>query len=107
MKHKTFIIKPWYELIADCRPPRKGEGIEWVDIEPSIKRGTKLLGGYKCPQIWGESCMGGNRFKNPLTTEQNDIAIQEMKTAIDELISSVMQSCNVDEKSAIKLLKET
>lgn len=107
MKYKTFIIKPWYEEIADCRPPRKGEGIAWVDIKPSIKKGTKLLGGYKCPQIWGEQCMGGNRFKNPLTPEQNDIAIQEIKDAIDSLISKTMQWCNVDEKEAIKLIKES
>lgn len=102
MVYRGFTIKPWNEIIHDVRPPRKGEGIQWVDKKP-----IKLFGGYKCPQIWGEQCMGGNRFKNPLTIEQSEIALKEIKESIDNLITKVIGWNNCTEKEAVKLIKES
>ena len=101
MKYRGFTISPWYEVIADCRPPKVGEGIGWVSAKP-----IKLFGGYKVPAIWGEQCMGGHRFRNPLTPEQSEIALQEVKQSIDDIMNKVKAWNNCSDSQAVKLIKE-
>lgn len=102
MKYRGFTIEPWYEILTDCRPPR-GREVGWQELKKKIK----LFGGYKCSALWGDKCMGGNRFHNPLTIEQGEIALQEIKCVIDNVIERTMQSVQCSEKEAVKLLKES
>ena len=100
MKHRGFTISNWYEIIPDCAPGR--EGVKWVSTKP-----IKLFGGYKVPAIWGEKCMGGNRFKNPLTREQSKLALQEVKESIDNIMDKVKEWYNCSDKEAVKIIKDT
>jgi hypothetical protein len=101
MKHKTFVIERHWMVQPDARPPRKGEGIGWVDCS------KRIWTGFICKVLWGDSCMGGKGIDIKKHPEQYELALNEIKATIDDTISSVMQSCNVDEKEAIKLLKES
>ena len=62
--------------------------------------------GYTCPAIMGKTCIGGHRFRSPLTEAQWNIARAEAEETIDRLIKRAMEINECSEKEAIKILKE-
>ena len=106
MKYKTFVIERYYTDVSDARPPRNGkvirEGTQWVTVP------KRMWSGFKCKILWGEYCMGGKGNIDLKTdSEAYENALIEIQVAIENVISKVMESCNVREKEAIQLLKES
>lgn len=82
MKYKSFTIKPWKNWCVDIGT-RENSPVKIVMYNDGF-----------CSNCHGfKSCMGET--------------VEEVKKAIDGLIAKVMENCNVTQKEAILLIKES
>lgn len=102
--YRGINISPWYEVLVDARPPRRGEGIHWVDKKKKIK----LFGGWKATVITGDLCIGTVRGvrNGEYTPEQMDQALDDAKRFLDNLINRTMGIFGCPQKKAVIALKE-
>jgi hypothetical protein len=100
MKYRGLTIVAKYEHGVNARPPRRGEGTQWISC-------GRALRGYTIKEYSNPDYLVGGSINSDLSkdSEARARAYDAAKEAVDDLIARIMSAFNCNEREAVKLIK--